>query len=110
MAPSLCRAAATQTTGNDTGATPVVLGDYSDRPGDATWILKALMDEGVSNMMYAALRDEHALATLSATKAKPGDAFDMSVGGFTGEQAGSLFASKEPLNILARVGVTTRSQ
>ena len=71
------------------GATPVVLGDYSDRPGDATWILKALMDEGVSNMMYAALRDEHALAALSTTKAKPGDAFDMSVGGFTGEQAGN---------------------
>ena len=70
------------------GATPVVLGDYSDRPGDATWILKALMDEGVSNMMYAALRDERALSALSATQAKSGDAFDMSVGGFTGEQAG----------------------
>ena len=70
------------------GTTPVVLGDYSDRPGDATWILKALMDEGVSNMMYAALRDERALAALSARKAKPGDSFDMSVGGFTGAQAG----------------------
>jgi microcystin degradation protein MlrC len=70
------------------GARPVVLGDYSDRPGDATWILKALMDEGVSNMMYAALRDERALSALSATQAKSGDAFDMSVGGFTGEQAG----------------------
>ncbi|MCH1459466.1 MAG: MlrC C-terminal domain-containing protein, partial [Luminiphilus sp.] len=61
---------------------------YSDRPGDATWILKALMDEGVSNMMYAALRDERALAALSARHARPGDFFDMSVGGFTGEQAG----------------------
>ena len=70
------------------GARPVVLGDYSDRPGDATWILKALMDEGVSNMMYAALRDERALSALSATQAKSGDAFDMSVGGFTGEQSG----------------------
>jgi microcystin degradation protein MlrC len=46
------------------------------------------MDEGVSNMMYAALRDERALAALSARHAKPGDSFDMSVGGFTGEQAG----------------------
>ena len=83
------KVAATQTIqAMTTGATPVVLGDYSDRPGDATWILKALMDEGVSNMMYAALRDEHALAALGATRARPGDDFDMSVGGFTGEQAG----------------------
>ena len=75
------------------GETPVVLGDYSDRPGDATWLLKALMEEGVSNMMYAALRDERALTALRATKARPGDSFDMSVGGFTGEQAG------EPVHI-----------
>jgi len=70
------------------GSVPVVLGDYSDRPGDATWILKELLEKNVSNVMYAALRDERALAKLSAQQAKPGDAFDMSVGGFTGEQAG----------------------
>lgn len=70
------------------GAVPVVLGDYSDRPGDATWILKELFDRNVSNVMYAALRDERALAKLSAQQAKPGDPFDMDVGGFTGEQAG----------------------
>ena len=69
-------------------AVPVVLGDYSDRPGDATWILKELLDRNVSNVMYAALRDERALAKLSAQQAKPGDPFDMRVGGFTGEQAG----------------------
>ncbi len=70
------------------GEVPVVLGDYSDRPGDATWILKELLDNNVSNVMYAALRDERALAALSARQAKPGDPFDMPVGGFTGEQAG----------------------
>jgi microcystin degradation protein MlrC len=48
-------------------------------------------------MMYAALRDEHALAALSATRAKPGDTFDMSVGGFTGDQAG------KPLHIKGTV-------
>ena len=84
------------------GAMPVVLGDYSDRPGDATWILKALMDEGVSNMMYAALRDERALAALSARKAKPGDPFDMSVGGFTGEQAGKPVRIKGTVNYFGR--------
>ena len=70
------------------GEVPVVLGDYSDRPGDATWILKELLDNNVSNVMYAALRDERALAALSARQAKPGEPFDMPVGGFTVEPAG----------------------
>ena len=70
------------------GATPVVLGDYSDRPGDATWILRQLIDQGVGGVLYAALRDERALDSLAARNAQPGDAFDMAVGGFTGPQAG----------------------
>ena len=71
------------------GAVPVVLGDYSDRPGDATWILKELIDNEVSGVLYAALRDESALAALDKNNAQPGDSFDREVGGFTGEQAGS---------------------
>jgi microcystin degradation protein MlrC len=71
------------------GATPVVLGDYADRPGDATWILSELVEKKVGKVLYAALRDERALATLKATGAGPGDAFAMEVGGFTGPQAGS---------------------
>ena len=71
------------------GAVPVVLGDYSDRPGDATWILKELIARGVGNVMYAALRDEKALAALKSSGANAGDAFDMEVGGYTGDQAGS---------------------
>ena len=79
------------------GATPVVLGDYSDRPGDATWILRQLIDQGVSRVLYAALRDERALAALAEREAKPGDPFDMAVGGFTGPQAG------EPVRIAGTV-------
>ena len=71
------------------GAVPVVLGDYSDRPGDATWILKELIARDVGKVMYAALRDEKALAALKLSGAKAGDAFDREVGGYTGEQAGS---------------------
>lgn len=70
------------------GAVPVVLGDYSDRPGDATWILQELMAKDVGKVIYAALRDEKALAALKVTGAVPGDPFDMKVGGYTGEQAG----------------------
>ena len=70
------------------GATPIVLGDYSDRPGDATWILQELISQEVSGVLYAALRDERALEALAARDAAPGDSFDMEVGGFTGPQAG----------------------
>lgn len=72
---------------------PVVLADYSDRPGDATWILKQLIDKKVNGVLYATLRDEGALELLKQENAKPGDPFDMEVGGFTGDQAGS------PVNI-----------
>jgi microcystin degradation protein MlrC len=70
------------------GRVPVVLADYSDRPGDATWILKELIDQRVNGILYATLRDERVLEKLKEKKAKPGDDFDMEVGGFTGEQAG----------------------
>lgn len=73
----------------ETGAVPVVLGDYSDRPGDATWILKELIAKDVGKVLYAALRDERALARLKEANAKAGDDFDMELGGFTGEQAGT---------------------
>jgi microcystin degradation protein MlrC len=79
------------------GATPVVLGDYSDRPGDATWILRQLIDQGVSRVLYAALRDERALQALADNDTKPGDPFDMAVGGFTGPQAG------EPVRVTGTV-------
>lgn len=68
--------------------TPVVLGDYSDRPGDATWILKELIDEKVEGVLYGTLRDERVLEKLEQENTKVGDSFDMDVGGFTGEQAG----------------------
>ncbi|UCC75228.1 MAG: M81 family metallopeptidase [Gemmatimonadota bacterium] len=70
-------------------ATPIVLADYSDRPGDATWILRQLIDQGVNGVLYAALRDERALEALADRDAAPGDPFDMEVGGFTGPPAGA---------------------
>lgn len=70
------------------GETPVVLGDYWDRPGDATWTLKELIDQKVSGFLYATLTDEHALNRIWEEDIQPGDPFDMEVGGYTGEQAG----------------------
>jgi microcystin degradation protein MlrC len=75
------------------GEIPVVLGDYSDRPGDATWILRELIKQGVNQVLFAGLRDEGVLETLKKANVQKGDSFNMKVGGFTGPQAG------EPIQI-----------
>jgi microcystin degradation protein MlrC len=82
------------------GETPVVLADYSDRPGDATWILRELLERDVGGVLYAALRDEDALDSLAAAGAGVGDEVDLTVGGFTGPQAGEPVRIRGTLRFL----------
>ena len=77
----------------DAGETPIVLADYSDRSGDATFILDQIVEQKMSNVLYATLRDEHAIQALLQSNAAPGDLFDREVGGFAGP------ASGEPVRI-----------
>ncbi len=70
------------------GEVPVVLADYWDRPGDATWTLSALLDQGVSRVLYAALTAEPTLDRIWEEGVQPGDAVRMEAGGYTGPQAG----------------------
>ena len=72
----------------EAGETPVVLGDYSDRPGDATWILRQVIDQGLGGVILATIRDERAIRRLVEGDAEPGDPFDMEIGGFTGPSGG----------------------
>jgi microcystin degradation protein MlrC len=65
------------------GATPVAVGDHSDRPGDATHILRAFQTAGIGKVLYGAISDPAALEALEASGASPGDAFDREIGGFT---------------------------
>lgn len=81
----------------EAGQTPVVLADYWDRPGDATWTLRALIDAGVRRILYASLTDQPALDWIWERDLQPGDVFDRDVGGYTGEQAG------EPVRIRGTV-------
>ena len=37
----------------ENGRGPVALGDYSDRQGDATWITKELIDQGVEKIPHS---------------------------------------------------------
>ncbi len=65
------------------GATPVAVGDHSDRPGDATHILRAFQGVGIGRVLYGTITDPGVLEALEASGAEAGDPFDMDVGGFT---------------------------
>jgi microcystin degradation protein MlrC len=71
------------------GATPVVLADHSDRSGSATWILKEVIEQDLSDVLIATIADAKAIDVLKATGVKPGDAFDREVGGLVDESAGA---------------------
>ncbi len=65
------------------GATPVAVGDYSDRPGDATHILKAFEAAGIRRALYGTITSPQTLEALEAEGATAGDSFDKDIGGFT---------------------------
>jgi microcystin degradation protein MlrC len=65
------------------GDVPVAVGDHSDRPGDATHILRAFQERGVNRVLYGTITDPQALEALAAAGASAGDAFDRAIGGFT---------------------------
>ena len=65
------------------GEVPVAVGDYSDRPGDATHILSAFEAAGIGRVLYGTITSPATLEALAETGAQAGDAFDMEIGGFT---------------------------
>jgi microcystin degradation protein MlrC len=71
------------------GATPVVLADHSDRSGSATWILKEVIEQDLSDVLIATIADAKAIDALKATGVKAGEPFDMEVGGLVDESAGA---------------------
>jgi microcystin degradation protein MlrC len=70
------------------GETPVVLADHSDRSGYATWLLREIVAQDLSNTVIATIADAAATAKLREQDAKAGDVFDMEVGGLADESAG----------------------
>jgi len=70
------------------GETPVVLADYSDRSGDATYLLEQVVDQQLSGVLIATIRDEHVLERLIDNNASTGDLFSDAVGGFAGPASG----------------------
>jgi microcystin degradation protein MlrC len=70
------------------GETPVVLADYSDRSGYATWLLQEIVAQDLSDTLIATIADAKATSKLKAQGAKAGDVFDMEIGGLADESAG----------------------
>jgi microcystin degradation protein MlrC len=70
------------------GETPVVLADHGDRSGSATFLLKEIIAQDLSHTLIATIADAATTAKLKAQVVKPGDAFDMDVGGLVDESAG----------------------
>jgi microcystin degradation protein MlrC len=70
-------------------AAPVVLADYSDRSGSATFLLKEIIAQDLSNTLIVTVADQDVTTKLKAQGAKAGDAFDMEIGGRVDESAGA---------------------
>jgi microcystin degradation protein MlrC len=67
---------------------PAVLADYSDRSGNATWVLADVIRRDVARCLIATVRDERLLQSLAKANARAGDDFDHEVGGYMDESAG----------------------
>lgn len=70
------------------GDTPIVLADYSDRSGDSTYLLQQVIDQGLSGVLIATVRDENVIDSLTRSNAAAGDLFSMPVGGIAGPESG----------------------
>jgi microcystin degradation protein MlrC len=70
------------------GGTPVVLADHSDRSGYATWILREVIAQDLSDVLIATIADAKVIDELKAEGVKVGDPFDREIGGLADESAG----------------------
>lgn len=70
------------------GATPIVLADHSDRSGQATWLLREILAQGLGRCLVATIASAETIAALVARGAGPDDPFDAAVGGGADPSAG----------------------
>ncbi|MGH1574471.1 M81 family metallopeptidase [Methylobacterium sp. P31] len=70
------------------GASPVVLADHSDRSGQATWLLREILAQGLVRTVVATVGSPEVVSSLVARGVKAGDRFDAAVGGGADPSAG----------------------
>jgi len=71
------------------GKTPIVIGDHSDRSGNATHILEALIQQKGRNFCIATLSDSLAINALISEDSQVGDVVQIQVGGYGDAFAGN---------------------
>ncbi|MBP1182637.1 M81 family metallopeptidase [Methylobacterium sp. PvR107] len=79
------------------GDGPVVLADHSDRSGQATWLLREIVAQGLTRTLVATVASAEIVADALARGLGPGDAFDAALGGGADPSAG------EPVRITGTV-------
>jgi microcystin degradation protein MlrC len=90
------------------GGAPVVLADYSDRSGRATWLLAELLAHDLERTLVGTIASPEVLNRLLAAGVKPGDPFDEAVGGPVGGEDDPSAGSPVRVTgtVLAVVGAT----
>lgn len=71
------------------GKWPVVLVDYSDRSGYATWLLQEILDQKLERTLIATVASPDIIRTVLAAGGKAGDPFDAEIGGLFDQSAGA---------------------
>lgn len=71
------------------GKGPVLLADYSDRSGYATWLLQEIVAQKLERTLVATIASPDVIRSVIASGAKPGDPFDAEIGGLFDESAGA---------------------
>ncbi|MEM6844684.1 MAG: M81 family metallopeptidase [Bacteroidota bacterium] len=71
------------------GETPVIVADYSDRLGDATFITDELIKQGVANFCVTTLNDPRALAEIATREIQVGEELSMNIGGYMAKSSGA---------------------
>jgi microcystin degradation protein MlrC len=70
------------------GKAPVLLADYSDRSGYATWLLQEIVAQKLERTLIATIASPDVVRSVLAAGAKPGDPFEAEIGGLFDESAG----------------------
>ena len=71
------------------GKAPVVLADYSDRSGAATWLLAELLKQGTSRTLIGGLTSPNIIDAYESGALKIGETYDLEVGGGVDASSGA---------------------
>lgn len=87
------------------GEKPVLVADMSDRLGDSTHILRALIEQGASNFVVATIADEQAVETILKHH-DIGDKISINIGGHSTNLAGKPVKIKGKVSYIGKFDIS----